>query len=296
MPTMEALERRIRSAEDLQSVVRTMKTLAAVSIRQYESAVAALGDYTRTLALGFRMLRWLHPQQEIPQEPLAQSGRLGCIVFGSDQGMCGSFNEQIAEFVEDTAQNIAARSFSGKVIWSSARGSRGDWKIAVCRFRGCSRCPVRWGGSRNSCWNLLPVVNPGKPRKNWNGCSCSTTPGKRRPLTGRCTCSFCLWIRNACWSRGQRAGRRGRCRSITMNPGDLYAMLIRQHLFVSLFRACAHSLAGENASRIASMQAAERNIAERLEEFRDEWRRTRQTSITEELLDVITGFETLREE
>ncbi len=81
-----------------------------------------------------------------------------------------------------------------------------------------------------------------------------------------------------------------------MKPSDLYSRLLRQHLFVSLFRACAHSLAGENASRIASMQAAERSIAERLEEFREEWRRTRQTLITEELLDVITGFEMLRED
>ena len=36
--------------------------------------------------------------------------------------------------------------------------------------------------------------------------------------------------------------------------------LVREYLFVSLFRACAESLASENASRLAAMQRAEKNI------------------------------------
>ena len=47
-----SLRRKIKSAGDLQSVVRTMKTLAASSIGQYEKSVRALGDYYRTVELG----------------------------------------------------------------------------------------------------------------------------------------------------------------------------------------------------------------------------------------------------
>jgi F-type H+-transporting ATPase subunit gamma len=47
-----SLQRKIRSAGDLQSVVRTMKALAASSIGQYEKSVSALGDYNRTVELG----------------------------------------------------------------------------------------------------------------------------------------------------------------------------------------------------------------------------------------------------
>ena len=54
--TLDMLERQISSAEDLASVVRTMKTLAAVSIRQYEEAVESLRDYRRTVEDGLRML------------------------------------------------------------------------------------------------------------------------------------------------------------------------------------------------------------------------------------------------
>ncbi|MDX1269856.1 MAG: F0F1 ATP synthase subunit gamma, partial [Oceanisphaera sp.] len=69
--------------------------------------------------------------------------------------------------------------------------------------------------------------------------------------------------------------------------------LIREYLFVSLFRACAESLASENASRLAAMQRADSNIDQLLDEFRITFHRVRQAEIDEELFDVIAGFEAL---
>jgi F-type H+-transporting ATPase subunit gamma len=78
-----------------------------------------------------------------------------------------------------------------------------------------------------------------------------------------------------------------------MDRDQLFSALIRQYLFVSLFRACAESLASENASRLAAMQGAERNIEERLEELQTQFHQQRQMTITEELLDIVAGFEAL---
>ena len=69
--------------------------------------------------------------------------------------------------------------------------------------------------------------------------------------------------------------------------------LIREYLFVSLFRACAESLASENASRLAAMQRADKNIDELLEDLNGTFHRVRQSGIDEELFDVISGFEAL---
>jgi F-type H+-transporting ATPase subunit gamma len=69
--------------------------------------------------------------------------------------------------------------------------------------------------------------------------------------------------------------------------------LIREYLFVSLFQACAESLASENASRLAAMQHADKNIDELLEDLNATFHRLRQSSIDEELFDVISGFEAL---
>jgi F-type H+-transporting ATPase subunit gamma len=69
--------------------------------------------------------------------------------------------------------------------------------------------------------------------------------------------------------------------------------LIREYLFVSLFKACAESLASENRSRLVAMQRAQRNIDELLDGLRTAFNQKRQTSIDEELFDVVSGFEVL---
>ena len=69
--------------------------------------------------------------------------------------------------------------------------------------------------------------------------------------------------------------------------------LIREYLFISLFRACAESLASENASRLSAMDRADRNIKELLEHLNGRLRRQRQGLIDEELFDVTAGYEAL---
>jgi F-type H+-transporting ATPase subunit gamma len=81
-----------------------------------------------------------------------------------------------------------------------------------------------------------------------------------------------------------------------MDTDKIFSSLIREYLFVSLYRAFAESLASENASRLASMQNAEKNIEEQLQDLHVQFHRTRQMTITEELLDIVAGFEALQEE
>nr|HOO46804.1 F0F1 ATP synthase subunit gamma [Deltaproteobacteria bacterium] len=79
----------------------------------------------------------------------------------------------------------------------------------------------------------------------------------------------------------------------TLGTDALFLSLIREYLFVSLYQAFAESLASENASRLASMQNAEKNISERLEEIYLQFHRQRQMNITEELLDIVAGYEVM---
>lgn len=82
--------------------------------------------------------------------------------------------------------------------------------------------------------------------------------------------------------------------TFTMDETRLFEALIREYLFAALFRAFAESLASENASRLASMQVAERNIEDRLRTLTSDSRQFRQTSITSELLDIIAAYKALR--
>jgi F-type H+-transporting ATPase subunit gamma len=87
--TLDSLKRRINSAEDLQSIVRTMKALAAVSIRQYEKAVESLVEYNRTTELSLHVVL-TDRGQELLEEEIKPGGRVGAIIFGLTRGCVGS--------------------------------------------------------------------------------------------------------------------------------------------------------------------------------------------------------------
>src|SRR5580658_8794359 len=98
------LRRKINSAGDLQSVVRSMKALAAASIGQYENSVRALADYYRTVELGLGVcFRKIEPAVS-PTARKAQedAGAIGAVVFGSDQGLVGQFNDVVADYAIKT--------------------------------------------------------------------------------------------------------------------------------------------------------------------------------------------------
>ena len=97
------------------------------------------------------------------------------------------------------------------------------------------------------------------------------------------------------WAQSYVAiGWPGRCLPLMGLPQQqMFAHLFRHYLFVSFYRAFAQSLAGENAARLMAMQAAEKNIVEMREHLLGLFREQRQAGITNELLDIISGFEAL---
>jgi F-type H+-transporting ATPase subunit gamma len=73
----------------------------------------------------------------------------------------------------------------------------------------------------------------------------------------------------------------------------VFSELIRERLFTALMRAGAESIAAEHAKRLSAMQAAERNISEKIEELQGAFRRQRQDAITAELMDIVAAYESV---
>jgi len=93
-----------RWSGDLQSVVRTMKAVAASSIGQYEKSVHALADYYRTVELGLgACFRENGAELLIPARgKRVPAVAIGAVVFGSDQGLVGQFNDVVADYAVKT--------------------------------------------------------------------------------------------------------------------------------------------------------------------------------------------------
>lgn len=290
--TTASLRRKIRSAGDLQSVVRTMKALAAANIGQYEQSVRALGHYYRSVELGLSVCfsrNATAPIAESASRPEARS--VGVIVFGSDQGLVGRFNDVVADFALQALAELPGKPR----VWAVGERVHGRLADAGLALAGIHAVP-------NSVQAITPLIGriliESEARQS-RGEIGALHLFYNRPTSGAIyqpVQQRLLPLDNA-W-RHELAQRPWPSRNLPeVMAGDATTLpaLIREYLFVSLFRACAESLASENASRLAAMQRADKNIDELLEGMNGTFHRLRQSGIDAELFDVVSGFDALTE-
>lgn len=291
MHTLESLKKKIETAQDLLAVVKTMKSLAAVNIRQFEGAALSLEEYNRIVELGWQAL--FRSRTGISR--VRTNNQMIHLVLGSDQGMCGQFNELLLELVFHRENQLKARGVE-ILFWTVGeraktgledvgRESRAHFDLPgsmpaitteVQRLVQSFESWQREGGVETFCVFYNQLVKG----------------GNYQPVYAQILPLDETWL-----EKYQGKKWSGRCLPRLGLPWQtLFRHLFRQYLFVSLYRAFAQSLASENAARLRSMQAAEKNIRELTDELQRKFRETRQSVITAELLDIIAGFEAISKE
>jgi F-type H+-transporting ATPase subunit gamma len=286
----ESLGLQIAGAKDLKAMVRSMKALAASSIGQYEKAVAALDQYYRTVELGL-MACLKNETASLPATtPPSDTGAIVAIVFGSDQGLVGRFNDVLMEFAIDALESLPGKT---QQIWSV-----GERMQALIVEAGLPAPRVLF--VPNSVEAIAPLVGQIliaiEQTRERNGIrevhvfhNHPKSAAVYEPVGRRLLPLDALWSSKIAvlpWPTKNLP-------QVIEGTAPALEAFIREYLFVLLFQACAESLASENASRLAAMQRAEKNIEGILDELNRTFHRVRQESIDEELFELISGYEAL---
>lgn len=284
--TLSRMACKIRSATELHQVVRTMKTLAAVNIPIYERAVASLAEYERTIESG--LIACFHDGSLT----IAQNNQLGAepdrsaiVVFGSDQGLVGDFNEKLALFCAEHIKHDETITVwpVGERIFDELSKQNLAPKTAV-------RVPDSVAGISRVISQLLTHFDLADSHGGF-----VLHIFHNRSVQGRYyepVQSILLPLDEDWLTRLRSTPWPNRVIPQVFEPAEqTWSALIREYLFVHLFRACAESLASENISRFGSMRRAEKNIWEALEQLHAQYNQQRQNSIDEELFDLVGGAE-----
>lgn len=300
--TTASLRRKIEGARDLRAVVSTMKALAAASIGQYEKSVHALDGYYRAVQLGLSVcFRTSGPAAAVTVAGQKKdAGITGAVVFGSDQGLVGQFNDVVADYAVQTLAALPGR----KKIWAVGERVHDRLVLTGMPLAGLLTVPLSIRAitplvEQILLQMLVPDSAEGDIQWKREGkneitqlylfYNNSRSGAVYAPVHQRLLPLDAAWRRDLAslsWPTKNLPEVMG------SNPATLQA-LVREYLFVSLFRACAESLASENASRLAAMERAEKNIDQLSADLRQTFYRLRQSKIDEELFDVIAGVEAL---
>lgn len=285
--SLEALTRRMTSMKGIRGVVHTMKTLSVINAAPYEHAAQAVEAYHATILTGLHAF-------------LSQAGALDAVapdvaahvyvVFGTDHGLCGNYNEALAQHVKTQIGNAPVTILCVGAQMADALADQ-HLDVDAVVFPPASVDGI--GRMANLLTQKLDEIRQGISPKDVSVALAYFA----RSAAGTQDAEIKALLPLDAVLIAQMQTKPWASRSLpyfSMAPAALFQALLRAHLFASLFHAAAEALVTENAARLALMQQAEQSVDERLDALLSETRTVRQNDITTELLDVIIGFEALK--
>jgi len=282
MQQLRQLEQQIETIDELRDILHAMRSLAAIYLKQAEAQLRGVRAYGQVVSDGIADA--LRAIDDAP--PVESTGRACILLLGSEQGLCGRFNEIVAEAGIEYARQLGGAAFivagrraastieraGAEVIAVISSSSSPEAAPAVIR-RAAEETFHRYTSGQFSrlCLVHALYLSPGKA---------DTRMVPILPL------DYSSW-------RSQADARAKPQPAMTLASGELLASLVEEYYFITLYQAFVESLAAENGMRLQSMEAAKKNIDETEEGLRRRAQQLRQDEITAELLDVIGGAEAL---
>ena len=286
--TLETLSRQSDTLTSIRGIVHTMKTLSAINASPYEHAARSIEAYHETILRGFAAFAYLTGDITLRGE---SSGEQWVVVFGSDHGLCGNYNEILARVVENHCRMLPSDKQRVLCIGQQMNDALVDQGLASEFVLLPPASAEGIGRLAGDIVTRLDVIGRRQPLYRIGVTLAFTQRGEhgvREPVTRR------LLPLDARLLQRDRHWPSRTLPDYSMAADDLLASLVRNHIFASVFRASAEAMVTENAARLALMQQAEQSVDDRLELVRADLRSVRQAEITNELMDVIIGFEALK--
>ena len=296
---------RISSVKNIQKITRAMEMVAAARLRRAEQRIEALRPYASAIR---RMTRQAaEAAQNVPNLPILQEhdnvSNVGLLLVTGDRGLAGAFNSQIVR-----AGIRASGELDGEPVWF-ASGRRG---VSSLTFRGQS---VRgeytgftdrpaYANARNIASDLMTAYIDGDVDQVdifYNRYI--------SPLTQEVTRETLLPLQQATIfegsdedSLGGRAGDDddddrgdGPRALVEYEPGpeEILQRLVPAYVEISIFRALLESTASEHGARMTAMRNASENASDLVKDLTLQMNRERQAEITQEIMEVVAGAESL---
>jgi F-type H+-transporting ATPase subunit gamma len=296
------LKSRVASVKNVQKITRAMEMISAARLRRAEQRIVSLRPYASAIR---RMTRQAAEAAEnIPNLPILREreevNKVGMLLVTSDRGLAGAFNGQIIRAGIRAAADLEAE---GKEVVFSASGRRG---VGSLNFR--KRTPAgayvgftdrpSYGNARDIASDLIAAYVDGEVDRVEIFYNHYISP-----LQQRVTRETLLPLQQASIleevegdeqesedreSQGHRA-----LVEYEPEPEEILQRLVPVYVEISIFRALLESTASEHGARMTAMRNASENAGELIDTYTLQMNRERQADITQEIMEVVAGAESL---
>ena len=291
MASLDDLKKRISSVKSTQKITKAMKMVAAAKLKRAQESAEKGRPYSQKMNNVILNLSSGISDKENAPKLLSGTGKEQihlCVVMTSDRGLCGGFNANIIKKAKSYFSKILSEGKELKIITVGSKGNDqlkrtfGDKIIENISFKN----------SKNA--NYFDAEKVGKSiiekfeKEEFDICTIFYNQFKN--VITQIPQSQQIIPLNV-----ENDNQNNLVDSYEFEPDEdeILSNLLPKNISTQIFKAMLENSASEQGARMSAMDNATRNAGEMVDKLTIEYNRSRQAAITKELIEIISGAESL---
>ena len=292
MPSLDDLKKRIKSVKSTQKITKAMKMVAAAKLRKAQENAEKGRPYSQKMQnIIFNLTRSTTDINNAPKL-LVGTGKDNtylCVLLTADRGLCGGFNTNICKLAKKRFQKILNEGKDLKIITVGSKGldqiKREYGKYIIKKFSFKDKKQISFSEADLIGKEIISLFN----KKEFDRCILFYNNFKN-VITQIPQAQQIIPSENK-----PELSKDENTLSYEFEPDEdeILDDLLPKNISTQVFRAFLENAASEQGSRMTAMDNATRNAGELVDKLTINYNRSRQASITKELIEIISGAESL---
>ena len=295
MPSLDDLKKRISSVKSTQKITKAMKMVAAAKLRRAQENAEKGRPYSEKMNnIILNLSNGVSDKESAPQLLIGNGEEKIhlCVVLTSDRGLCGGFNTNIIKKAKIYFQKILNENKTLKII---TVGSKGYDQLKRAYKENIIE-NISFKESKNT--NYFDADKVGKiiiekfEKKEFDVCAIFYNQFKN-VITQIPQEQQIIPLKNS--ETNESVSSTSDVDSYEFEPeeDEILSNLLPKNISTQIFKAMLENSASEQGSRMTAMDNATRNAGEMVDKLTIQYNRSRQAAITKELIEIISGAESL---
>ena len=292
MPSLDDLKKRISSVKSTQKITKAMKMVAAAKLRKAQERAEKGRPFSEKMNNIILNLSGTISDKETAPKLLIGNGKDNvhlCVVITADRGLCGGFNTNICRKAKNEFEKILKDRKNLKIITVGSKGHDqlkrlyGKYIIEKINFKGLKK--ITYKEAEKIGETIIKLFN----KSEFDICKIFYNKFKN-VMTQIPQAQQLIPITNKI---NEEKIEKDNFYEFEPEEKDILENLLPKNISTQIFKAILENAASEQGSRMTAMDNATRNAGDLVDKLTINYNRSRQATITKELIEIISGAESL---
>ena len=292
MPSLDDLKKRIKSVKSTQKITKAMKMVAAAKLRKAQESAEKGRPYSQKMQnIILNLTKSINDPENAPKLLVGtgEDKTYLCVVLTADRGLCGGFNSNICKLAKITFKKILSERKNLKIITVGSKGldqiKREYENHIIKKFSFKDKKQITFNEAEIIGKEIINLFN----QKEFDKCILFYNNFKN-VITQIPQAQQIIPADNK-----SSDPKNENLLSYEFEPeeDEILEDLLPKNISIQVFKAFLENAASEQGSRMTAMDNATRNAGDLVDKLTINYNRSRQASITKELIEIISGAESL---